>query len=241
MLELIGLSVGYGKNVLLRDIDFKTDAGELVALVGSNGCGKSTLLRVIAGLAGPMSGHVLASGRDMRLLSRKEAARTVSLVNTERLRIPGLTCTEIVSMGRAPWTGWTGRLGDKDKKIIAQALETVGMTEFSGRTMDKMSDGECQKIMIARALAQDTPVMLLDEPTAFLDVPGKYQIASILKKLAAEAGKSVIFSTHDIGIALKTADRILIVGNAGNISAESGNSARRKIEETFGPECGGMI
>ena len=241
MLKLAGLSVGYGKNVLLRDIDFKTDSGELVALVGRNGCGKSTLLRVIAGLAGPLSGHVLASGRDMRLLSRKEAARTVSLVNTERLRIPGLTCTEIVSMGRAPWTGWTGRLGDKDKKIIAQALETVGMTEFSGRTMDKMSDGECQKIMIARALAQDTPVMLLDEPTAFLDVPGKYQIASILKKLAAEAGKSVIFSTHDIGIALKTADRILIVGNAGNISAESGNSARREIEETFGPECGGMI
>ena len=241
MLELAGLSVGYGKKVLLRDINFKTDAGELVALVGRNGCGKSTLLRVIAGLAGPLSGHVLASGRDMRLLSRKEAARAVSLVNTERLRIPGLTCTEIVSMGRAPWTGWTGRLGDKDKKIIAQALETVGMTEFSGRTMDKMSDGECQKIMIARALAQDTPVMLLDEPTAFLDVPGKYQIASILKKLAAEAGKSVIFSTHDIGIALKTADRILIVGNAGNISAESGNSARRQIEETFGPECGGMI
>ena len=202
MLELTELSVGYGKKVLLRDINFKTDAGELVALVGRNGCGKSTLLRVIAGLAGPLSGHVLASGRDMRLLSRKEAARTVSLVNTERLRIPGLTCTEIVSMGRAPWTGW---------------------------------------IMIARALAQDTPVMLLDEPTAFLDVRGKYQIASILKKLAAEAGKSVIFSTHDIGIALKTADRILIVGNAGNISAESGNSARRKIEETFGPECGGMI
>lgn len=241
MLELIGLSVGYGKNVLLRDIDFKTDSGELIALAGRNGCGKSTLLRVIAGLAGPLSGHVLASGRDMRLLSRKEAARTVSLVNTERLRIPGMTCLEIVSMGRAPWTGWTGRLGDKDEKIIAQALETVGMTEFSGRTMDKMSDGECQKIMIARALAQDTPVMLLDEPTAFLDVPGKYQIASILKKLAAEAGKTVIFSTHDIGIALKTADRIMIAGDAGKITVASGDSALIETAKAFGLECGDII
>lgn len=225
MLTIENISLGYGKKILLRDISATAAAGELIMLAGRNGSGKSTLLRAVAGLAKPLSGRILADGKDISAIPRNEAAMKVSFVSTERIRIPRFRCRDIVALGRAPWTGWAGRLSDTDEQTVSDAMETVGMSGFADRTMDSISDGECQRIMIARALAQDTPLMVLDEPTAFLDVPGRHQITDILKRLAAEKGKTVIFSTHDISIGLKRADKVWLIDGDSLIVRNAADAA----------------
>ena len=129
------------------------------------------------------------------------------------MRIANLRCEDVVALGRAPYTNWIGQLQTEDKERVAEAMRLVGMTDYAEKTMDKMSDGECQRIMIARALAQDTPVILLDEPTAFLDLPNRYELCLLLKKLAQEEGKCIIFSTHDLDIALSLCDFIMLIDN----------------------------
>ena len=233
MLEIQNLTLGYGKNILLRNISAQASPGELIAIAGRNGSGKSTLIRAMAGLQKPLAGRILTDGLDIGSLPRETAARKVSIVNTDRVRIPWLKCRDLVALGRAPWTGWTGRLSDRDEEAVNKALESTGMTDFAMRSMDSMSDGECQRIMIARALAQDTPLMVLDEPTAFLDLPGRHQITELLARLAAEKGKTVIFSTHDIGIALQRADRFWILDRDGLIVRNAAEAAP-DIMEIFG-------
>lgn len=233
MLEIQNLTLGYGKNILLRNISAKASPGELIALAGRNGSGKSTLIRAMTGLQKPLAGRILTDGLDIGSLPRETAARKVSIVNTDRVRIPWLKCRDLVALGRAPWTGWTGRLSDRDEEAVSEALELTGMTDFAMRSMDSMSDGECQRIMIARALAQDTPLLVLDEPTAFLDLPGRHQITDLLARLAAEKGKTVIFSTHDIGIALQRADRFWILDRDGLIVRNAAEAAA-DIMEIFG-------
>ena len=217
MLELDNISLGYGRKVLLEAVSACFGAGECVALLGRNGAGKSTLMRAVCGLERLRSGRICIDGRDISKLSREEAARMVSFVGTEKPRIPDLRCRSVVALGRAPYTDWLGNADEEDNKMIDKALTLVGMTDYAERTMDSLSDGECQRIMIARALAQDTPVMLLDEPTAFLDLPGKYAVASLLAKLAHSAGKTIVFSTHDLDIALENADGIALLDTPGLI------------------------
>lgn len=233
MLEIQNLTLGYGKNILLRNISAQASPGELIVIAGRNGSGKSTLIRAMTGLQKPLAGRILTDGLDIGSLPRETAARKVSIVNTDRVRIPWLKCRDLVALGRAPWTGWTGRLSDRDEEAVSEALESTGMTDFAMRSMDSMSDGECQRIMIARALAQDTPLMVLDEPTAFLDLPGRHQITELLARLAAEKGKTVIFSTHDIGIALQRADRFWILDRDGLIVRNAAEAAP-DIMEIFG-------
>lgn len=233
MLEIQNLTLGYGKNILLRNISAQASPGELIVIAGRNGSGKSTLIRAMTGLQKPLAGRILTDGIDIGSLPRETAARKVSIVNTDRVRIPWLKCRDLVALGRAPWTGWTGRLSDRDEEAVSEALESTGMTDFAMRSMDSMSDGECQRIMIARALAQDTPLMVLDEPTAFLDLPGRHQITELLARLAAEKGKTVIFSTHDIGIALQRADRFWILDRDGLIVRNAAEAAP-DIMEIFG-------
>lgn len=233
MLEIQNLTLGYGKNILLRNISAQASPGELIAIAGRNGSGKSTLIRAMTGLQKPLAGRILTDGLDIGSLPRETAARKVSIVNTDRVRIPWLKCRDLVALGRAPWTGWTGRLSDRDEEAVNKALELAGMTDFAMRSMDSMSDGECQRIMIARALAQDTPLLILDEPTAFLDLPGRHQITDLLARLAAEKGKTVIFSTHDIGIALQRADRFWILDRDGLIVRNAAEAAP-DIMEIFG-------
>ena len=233
MLEIQNLTLGYGKNILLRNISAQASPGELIAIAGRNGSGKSTLIRAMTGLQKPLAGRILTDGLDIGSLPRETAARKVSIVNTDRVRIPWLKCRDLVALGRAPWTGWTGRLSDRDEEAVNKALELTGMTDFAMRSMDSMSDGECQRIMIARALAQDTPLLVLDEPTAFLDLPGRHQITDLLARLAAEKGKTVIFSTHDIGIALQRADRFWILDRDGLIVRNAAEAAA-DIMEIFG-------
>ena len=211
MIRLNDLTIGYGHRILLQHASATIPAGELVALVGRNGTGKSTLLRAIAGLGERLGGEIRLDGHSLETLLPQQLATTVSFVTTERVRIPNLRCEDVVALGRAPYTNWIGRVQEQDKAIVERSLELVGMAAFAGKTMDRMSDGECQRILIARALAQDTPVILLDEPTAFLDLPNRYELASLLRRLAHEEGKCIFFSTHDLDVALGLCDATALI------------------------------
>ncbi|WP_294473954.1 ABC transporter ATP-binding protein [uncultured Bacteroides sp.] len=213
MIELKELTVGYGQRTLLDRVSARLTGGQLVALLGRNGTGKSTLLRAMMGLEKPQSGEILLQGKNIVSLKPEKLARNISFVTTDKVRIANLRCEDVVSMGRAPYTNWIGQLQPEDKERVAQSIRLVGMSDYAEKTMDKMSDGECQRIMIARALAQDTPVILLDEPTAFLDLPNRYELCLLLKKLAQEEGKCILFSTHDLDIALSLCDTIMLIDN----------------------------
>ena len=140
-----------------------------------------------------------------------ERARTLAFVTTERTRIANLKCEDVVAIGRAPYTNWIGRMQKADTEIVMRSLASVGMEDYAERTMDRMSDGECQRIMIARALAQDTPIILLDEPTSFLDMPNRYELCTLLAQLAHDEGKCILFSTHELDIAMSLADAIALI------------------------------
>jgi len=211
MIELKDFSIGYGDRTLLDKVNVRIANGELTALIGRNGTGKSTLLRAIAGLNHGYKGKILLNGTDIKEMQQGLMARNLAFVSTERTRIPNLRCRDVVAIGRAPYTDWIGRLRPADQAIVAEAIAAVGMEDYADRTMDTMSDGECQRIMIARALAQSTPVILLDEPTSFLDMPNRYELCTLLSKLAHEKGKCVLFSTHELDIALTLSDSISLI------------------------------
>ena len=213
MIELKDFSSRFGARTLLQGVDSLFPDATLTALVGRNGCGKSTLLRAMARLNDRYSGSILIDGEDARRASSVSMARHLAFVNTERTRIPNLKCRDVVAMGRAPYTGWTGSLSPSDEAVVADALRLVGMIDFADRTMDTMSDGECQRVMVARALAQDSPNLLLDEPTSFLDLPNRYQLVDLLRRLSAERGKCIIFSTHELDIALNMTDNIALIAD----------------------------
>lgn len=211
MIQLRDFTIGYDSRILLKDVSSDFGTGMLTALIGRNGSGKSTLLRALAGLNKKYGGEILIEGKNLRKLTTPELARTLAFVNTERMRIPNLRCEDVVAMGRAPYTNWIGHIREEDREIVAEALESVGMSAYSARTMDTMSDGECQRVMIARALAQDTPVIILDEPTSFLDLPNRYELVALLRSLVHAKGKTIIFSTHELDIAMSLCDRVALI------------------------------
>jgi iron complex transport system ATP-binding protein len=211
MIELQSFTIGYGSHLILDDVTTRFEAGHLTALIGRNGSGKSTLLRAIAGLNKHYSGDVKLAGVSLKHMSAATLARTMAFVNTERVRIANLRCKDVVAIGRAPYTNWIGRMQQCDTDVVMRALADVGMTDYAERTMDKMSDGECQRVMIARALAQETPIILLDEPTSFLDLPNRYELVSLLQQLAHNHGKCVVFSTHELDIATRMCDDIALI------------------------------
>lgn len=211
MIRLHDFTIGYGEHTLLHEANATIPKGTLTALIGRNGTGKSTLLRAIAGLNRRYSGEILLDGCNIARMKAPETARMLAFVTTERTRIANLRCEDVVAVGRAPYTNWIGRMQDADREIVARSLAAVGMSDYALRTMDKMSDGECQRIMIARALAQSTPVILLDEPTSFLDLPNRYELCSLLARLAHDEDKCILFSTHELDIALSLADSIALI------------------------------
>lgn len=210
LMSLRGLGIGFGKRKLLCDVDTSFGASSLTALLGRNGSGKSTLLRAMAGL-GRYDGSISVAGHDIAMLSAARRARLMAFVSTERTRIGAMSCFDIVAMGRAPHTNWIGRLCDADIAAVESALEAVGMSSFAGRRVASMSDGECQRVMIARALAQDTPLILMDEPTSFLDLPNRYELCTLLRRLARDEGKCILFSTHELDIALSLCDSVALI------------------------------
>lgn len=209
--ELHGLSLGYPDRLLFEGAEIGFGWGEFTALIGRNGTGKSTLLRTIAALARPLDGYITLTGDRLDTLSRRQVSERISFVSTEEVRVTNLRVADVVALGRAPYTNWIGMLADADREAVARSLRLVGMESFARKRLDTLSDGERQRVMIARALAQDTPVILLDEPTAFLDLPNRYEICLLLRKLAHTQGKSIIFSTHDLNIALELCDTIALI------------------------------
>lgn len=210
MIELSGITIGYGRRILLDNVSSKFCRGRLTALIGRNGSGKSTLLRTIAGLNRDYLGKIIING-DPDLVRSADRAKIIAFVNTSRQRIANLRCRDVVALGRAPYTNWYGRMQPQDEAAVSAALEKVGMSEYADRTLDHMSDGECQRVMIARALAQDTPVILLDEPTSFLDLPNRHELCSLLADLARNDGKCILFSTHELDIAMRLSDKISLI------------------------------
>ena len=216
--ELKGVSIGYRDQstasvVVKNDLILRAFSGEMVAVIGQNGIGKSTLLKTIAGFQPPLSGELLIHSRPAKTYRSDELAREMSFVSTEIVRVANLTVSELVGLGRFPYTNWFGQLGEEDHRIVAEAIQQVGLQGYEKKPINRISDGERQRAMIARALAQDTRIIVLDEPTAFLDISNKYEIVRILHRLADENGKCIIFSTHDLNTALSMADRIWLMLN----------------------------
>lgn len=220
-LQLSHLSIGYreGKSTptaVLADINATLQTGELTCLLGANGIGKSTLLRTLSGFQSPLAGTIMLHHNDggqiieLQDMSHAEMARTISVVLTEKTEIQNLTVEELVSLGRSPYTSFWGSLKAKDKKVMEHAIRQVGIRHLQGRMIQTLSDGERQKVMVAKALAQQTPIILLDEPTAFLDFPSKVEMLQLLHRLAHDMGKLILLSTHDLELALQLADCLWI-------------------------------
>lgn len=207
------LTVGYRGHRVVEDISLSLPCGRLVCLLGPNGAGKSTLLRTLCGFQPPIAGTVTVSGSDITTMSAAEVARLVSVVLTDRPLTPSLTAAEMVGMGRAPYTGFWGRLSDDDRRLVSEAMQTVGIAPLATRRMGQLSDGERQKVMIAKALAQHTPVIVLDEPTAFLDYPSKVAVMKTLARLAHDEGKTILMSTHDLELAAQLGDELMEIEN----------------------------
>ncbi len=216
ILKIRDLGIGYPSkkglnNNLFDHINLTGNSSELIALVGKNGIGKSTLLRNIIGLQNPIYGSVQFYDKHIKSYHRSEFARLVSFVSTEIVNVSNLKVFDLVALGRFPHTNWFGKLKSDDVIRSTRALEMVGMSNYAKKNINEISDGERQRVMIARTLAQDTKIIVLDEPTAFLDLPNKYEIVHLLNKLSKEENKTIIFSTHDLNIAIQEADKIWLM------------------------------
>lgn len=208
------LATGYARAAQIVTPAFSASlaAGTLTCVIGSNGAGKSTLLRTMAGLEKPIAGSVVVMGRDISAMSRRELARRVGVVLTQRQPSAlQMTVEELVSLGRTPYTGFLGRLSAADRQIIDEAIRTSGLVALRSRRLATLSDGERQKAMTARALAQQTPILLLDEPTAFLDFPSRVETFRTMRAMAHSTGKTVVAATHDLDAALHAADNLWVV------------------------------
>ncbi len=212
-LELKDIALGFSGQAqpLLNGVNLSVDSGTFVAIVGRNGAGKSTLLKSLVGLLRPQKGEILVGGESLSAISAAGRAQLVSFVSTESISVAHLRVWDVVAMGRAIYSNWHGAISVEDKEIIDESLKVVSMEGFAHKNIDSLSDGEKGRVMIARALAQRTPLILLDEPTAFLDLPNRYMIMHLLRDLAHRLGKIVLLSTHELDLAGEFADRMWVV------------------------------
>jgi len=215
ILEARNLSVGYsnkkGDSIIAKDINFSISKGELVGLVGANGIGKSTLLRTLTGMQPPLTGSILINGNSIKEYSSFQLATNLSVVLTEAPASKNLSVLEMISLGRQPYTNWIGSLSEADKNAVNLALEATETNALANRKCFELSDGQMQRVSIARALAQDTPIIILDEPTTHLDIYHRAYVLKLLKKLASESQKTIFFSTHEIDLAIQLTDKMLVM------------------------------
>lgn len=204
------LTIGYENHVVQRDVSFSLFAGEMVCMLGPNGCGKSTLLRTLAGLQPALNGSFKVVE-----FQRFNVQSAIALVLTERLSLDNTTVHDVVAMGRYPYTSFLGGLSANDEQVIAQSLSAVGLEGTEHTYFNAHSDGEKQRVLIAKAIAQETPIILLDEPTAHLDLPNRIRILQLLRRLAHEQGKTILISTHELDLAIQLSDRILLLSENG--------------------------
>lgn len=220
-LRTINLSVGYrsrrAPRVVLTDLNVCVRPGELVCLIGPNGIGKSTLLRTLAKMQPVMAGSIELRGRALSQLKQIDLARHLGVVLTERLTVGALTARQVVELGRYPHSGWLGGLCSRDRQVVHWAINAVGAQHLANQDYGTLSDGERQRIMIARALAQEPLLLLLDEPTAFLDVPSRVELMGLLRKLVRDECLAVVVSTHDLDLALRTGDTVWLIMPDGRL------------------------
>jgi len=219
IISLVDLEIGFtgrggARTSISGPLSNTLREGELVALMGVNGSGKSTLLRTISGLQKQLKGSIRIQGREVKEYPGREFAKILSYVSTEVVNVQGMRVEQLVSMGRYPHTNWFGAMTSEDYEMVGKALELTSLLSLSKRGMDELSDGERQRAMIARTLSQDTPVLMLDEPTAFLDISHKYEIIHLLRTLSRDYNKTIVFSTHDLPAALREADKIWLLNES---------------------------
>lgn len=233
------LSTGYlgkkGTKVIAKDINATLYSGELTCLLGANGAGKSTLLRTLSAFLRPISGEILIQGKPLDKYSDKALARVIGVVLTEKCHLRNMTVHELIGMGRSPYTGFWGTLTAKDRQIVDESIALVGIETLAQRMVHTLSDGERQKVMIAKALAQETPVIFLDEPTAFLDYPSKVEIFQLLYALSHSMNKTIFLSTHDLELALQIADQVWLMDRERGVTVgtPSGLALDGSLESFF--------
>lgn len=215
VLKTVDLKIGYQNHkeikAIASNISISLHSGKLISLIGSNGIGKSTFLKTIAGIVAVLDGSVLLNQKKIETFSTTELAANLSLVLTEKLPTSSLTVYELIALGRQPYTNWLGKLGKEDENQIENALKLTQISDLRNRKYYELSDGQFQKVMIARAIAQDTPFIILDEPSTHLDLFHKVSLFKLLQKLAHETNKCVLFSTHDLDLAIQLSDEIIIM------------------------------
>ena len=212
----VGYHLGRGKTkTVLSGIDLQLHRGEFTCLLGPNGAGKSTLLRTLAGTQAALKGSVTIGGVSLHHMTTKALARCLSVVLTDRLLVGNLSVYELIGLGRFPYTGLRGRLTPRDHQAVAWAIQATHLTDLAQEPVTELSDGQRQRVLIARALAQEPEFLLLDEPTAFLDLPTRVEITGLLRRLARQTGLAVLMSTHDLDLALRTADTLWLLSEAG--------------------------
>ena len=219
LLTTTDLSIGYvhRKEIITvqAGLQLEVRPGEMVCLIGPNGCGKSTLLRTLSGLQPPLGGKVKINGQTIQKISASDRAQLISLVLTDRVEIDNATVRSIVAMGRHPYSNWWGTLSDEEVEKVNDAIRLVHLQKKANQLFAELSDGEKQRVMIAKAFVQDTPVIMLDEPTAHLDLPNRVEIMLLLHRLAHRSGKAILLSTHELDMALQAADRIWLMTEKG--------------------------
>lgn len=215
ILSIKDLTIGYGKREVMSNLNLNASAGKLISLIGRNGYGKSTLLRTIAGLQPALSGKIEIDGLDVTKISDRQRSLLLSLVLTERIEVDSLSVFDLVALGRYPYTSWNGKLGTEDTAIVDEALRQVGIEHLRDKMLSHTSDGERQRAVIAKALAQSTPLVLLDEPTSHLDLANRIDIVLLLRDLAHKTGKTFILSTHELDLAIKMSDKVWLMQKGG--------------------------
>lgn len=224
-IRLVDLETGYsnksGVVIITRNINASLYSGELTCLLGPNGAGKSTLLKTLTAFLPPVKGKIFIKGKPLTDYTAPDIAKLIGIVLTEKPNLENMTVEELVALGRSPYTGFWGRMDSEDSRIVAEAIRMVGVEDLKARRVNTLSDGERQKVMIAKAIAQETPIVFLDEPTAFLDYPSKVEIMQLLQRLAKERGMTIFLSTHDMDMALQIADRVWLVDKKYGVSVGS--------------------
>lgn len=215
-LEIKDLSIGYKNKPVSHSINFKLNAGELCSIVGINGIGKSTLLRTLVGLQPKINGQILVEDSDLASISHQDLAKNISLVLTEPIASKNLTVLELIALGRQPHTNWLGRLSQTDRDQITKSIAVFKLESMQNRKCFELSDGQLQRVLIARSMAQDTPIIVLDEPTTHLDLSHKVEIFKLLQQLAHEHDKTILLTTHELDMAIQLSDKLLILDEKGN-------------------------
>ena len=237
LIQTHSLSIGYSNYTVQRDLNLSAEAGSLICLIGTNGSGKSTLLRTLSGLQKALKGNVLIQGKNISQLSHYERSLLFSFVLTDAIDETNMTVYDLVSLGRFPYTNWVGTLSEKDKEIIATSIVQVNLTEKMNCYLHEISDGEKQRAIIAKALTQDTPLVLLDEPTAHLDLPNRIEIMLLLRNLSVNTHKTFILSTHELDLAMQMASTIWLIHPEGvEVGVPEDLMQSGKLQQIFGSE-----